>query len=248
MKNLVFLCCTLLTVSITLAQRSPGPTRLSSQNPFWELKNRWIEINEANIAMGEAPNSVESIEGSPYNPENYISGKIFINGEKSQERVFLRYNMLNDEIEIKNSAYDTSDTKAVVKDPEIYAQVGNTTYIFAPFRGSNEKGGYFAFLKSGTSYDLYKKSKVKFIPFKTTTAYSGSTPARFERSNEYYMVSKEGNFFKIPTSKKKLLKVMDEHKEELGDYIDLNKLTFDTEKDIIGVFNYYNSLLSKQAE
>lgn len=246
MKNLIILFCALATVSISLAQRSAGSTRLSSQNPFWELKNRWIEINEANIAMGEAPNSVENIEGSPYSPENFITGKIYINGQKSQEHVFLRYNMLNDEIEIKNSAYDTSETKAVIKDPEIYAQVGNTTYIFAPYRGSNEKGGYFAFMKAGNYYDLYKKSTVEFIPFKTTTAYSGSQAAKFKKTDKYYMVNKQGNFFRLPTSKNKLLRVMDEHKEKLAEYIELNKIKLETEGDIIAVFNYYNLLLMNQ--
>jgi hypothetical protein len=245
MKNIFLLFCTILITSVSIAQRSAGPTRFSSQNPFWELKNRWIEINEANIAMGEAPNSIENVEGSPYSPVNFISGKIYSNGQNSIEHVFLRYNMLSDEIEIKNSAYDTSNTKAVIKDPEIYAQVGNTTYIFAPYRGSNEKGGYFAFLKAGSYYDLYKKSKVKFIPFKTTTAYSGSQAARFEKTNQYYMVNKAGNFFKLPTSKNKLLKVMDEYKEELGAFIDSKKITFQTEQDILAVFTYYNTLLAK---
>lgn len=238
-----------LTVFILmLIGTSYGQVRASSQNPFWELKIRWIELNEANIAMGEAPNSLENIEGSAYVPENFISGKIYINGEVMQDNVFLRYNKINDEIEIKNSLYDNASNNAVVKDPEIYARVGNTTYVFAPYKGSIDDGGYFALVASGENYDLYKRATATFIPFKTATPYVKEQSAKFRTTEKYYLVTKKGNFFDLPTKKNKILKVMDDHQEEIKNLIKSKSLDLDNEAHLIKVFNIYNDLVTAKTQ
>lgn len=239
MKKYILALSTLVLFSV-----ANGQVRMSSQNPFWELKIRWIELNEANIAMGEAPNSLENIEGSAYVPENFISGKIYINGEIMQDNVFLRYNMVNDEIEIKNSLYDTGNNNAVIKDPEIYARVGNTTYVFAPYKGSVDDGGYFALVATGENYDLYKRATATFIPFKSATPFVPEKAATFKIKKSYYLVNKQGNFFNLPTNKRKILKVMDDYDFEIKEFISSKNLDLDNEAHLVDVFTTYDELVS----
>jgi|GEM_PF-228513 len=241
------ICVTLITVLLSVPLfAQEGPIRASSQNPFWELMVRYIEIEEANKAMGEDPNSIENIEGSPYYPEEFAKGNVYMLDKVKQKGVYLRYNMLSDEIEIKENKY-SEEYAALIKDPQIYARVADRTMIFAPYLESVEKGGYFSLVSSGNPYDLYKKSTVEFKEFKTTTAYSGAQKAKFEMTEDYYLVNKKGNFFKLPQTRNKILKVMDEFEDEVRNYISSRNIILSEEKNVISLFNYYNVLLTRKA-
>jgi len=207
---------------------------------------RNIEREEANIAMGEAPNSIENIEGSPYYPEDFVQGNIYMLDKIKQKNVYLRYNMQSDEIEIKENKY-SEEYAALIKDPQIYAKVADRTIIFAPYRESVEKGGYFSLVSLGEPYGLYKKSTVVFNEYKIATAYRGSQRAKFDKTEDYYLVNKKGNFFKLPQSRNKILKVMDEFKEEIKNFISARKINLTEEKELISLFEYYNVLLTRKA-
>jgi len=245
MKQTIIFAVLCLIIVPCLSQESP--IRLSSQRGGYELMVRQIEIEASNEFFGDAPNSVENIEGSPYIPENFIVGAIYFNSELKQKNVLMRYNTQSDEIEIKTNAY-SEDFSALIKDPEIYATVGNQTYIFAPYKGSIAKGGYFSVVKPGGHYDLYKKTSATLVPYKQATAYSGRESAKFEKTKVYYMVTKNGKFFELPNTKNRILKVMDEETGQIKDFIESRNLTFTTENDFVVLFDYYDSLISRRQQ
>ena len=57
--------------------------------------------------------------------------------------------------EIKKNVSDETYS-ALIKSPDIFVKIINEIYVFVPFNGSNEKGGYFNVLNDGKTYDLYK--------------------------------------------------------------------------------------------
>ena len=176
--------------------------------------------------------------------ENFVEGKVFINGKLNKKNVLLRYNIYAEEIEIKNTKYSTS-YEALYKDPDIYASIGGTIYIFAPYEDSINKGGYFALIQPGDYYTLYEKSTITFKSFETRSAYRPRQPAKFIKSKDFYLVTKSGKFFKLPKRKSKLAKVMDEKKKkEIENYLDNNKIDLDNRYDVIRLFKYYDSLLT----
>ena len=248
-KLYIFLTFLLLTESffaqVPYSSGHASPiVRLSSQNPLYEIYLKQYYIEESNKAMGEDPNSIENIEGSPYADENFVEGKVYINGKLNKKDVFLRYNIYAEEIEIKNTKHSTL-YEALYKDPEIYASIGGTIYIFAPYEDSTNKGGYFALIQPGTYYTLYEKSTITFKSFEARNAYRPSQPAKFIKGKDYYLVTKSGKFFKLPKRKSKLVKVMDEKKEEIKNYLDNNDIDLDNKYDVIKIFNYYDSLLTE---
>lgn len=245
MTKYILLLLSLLFINDVVLAQKEYPVRASSKNPFWELQSRAIEIESANEFFGDNPNSVDNIEGSPYANKEFVFGKLYINGELSKKNVLLRYNILSEEIEISTSKTSTEDTyDALFKDPAYHAKIGNTIYIFANYQDSADDGGYFSFLESGSVFDFYKKMTVTFTPAKESRPYRPAIPAKFEKDTHYYLVSKEGNFFKLPNKKARLIKAMGDKEEEIEAFIKSRNLVVENEVDMIALFKYYDGLLS----
>lgn len=243
--------CFLLLLVVTAStighgQHKEYPIRFSSQNPFWELQSRQIEIQQANEFSGDNPNSVENIEGSPYANEEFVFGSLYVDAKLHKKNVLLRYNIFAEEIEIstggksKESTYD-----ALLKSPSFYARIGTATYIFAPYNESNIDGGYFEFLATGHHFDLYEKTKILFIKATEPRPYAPAASAKFLRITAYYLVSKSGKFFKIPNNHSKVVKEWDSDSDTLKTFLKANDIDLSNRKDVVRTFNFYETLLSK---
>jgi len=236
----------MVMTTIGHAQHTEYPIRFSSQNPFWELQSRQIEIEQANEFSGENPNSVDNIEGSPYANENFVFGSLYVDAKLHKKNVLLRYNIFAEEIEISTGVKSKESTyNALLKNPSFYARIGTTTYIFAPYNDSNKDGGYFEFITSGNHFDLYEKAKILFVKATEPRPYASAAPAKFLRSTDYYLVSKKGKFFKVPNKHSKVIKEWDSDSDVLKAYLKTNNIDLSKKSDVVRTFNFYDSLLSK---
>ncbi|HEY9886652.1 MAG TPA: hypothetical protein V6C96_05250, partial [Vampirovibrionales bacterium] len=159
--------------------------------------------------------------------------------------VALRYNAVADEMEIKESitAPDT-EAKVLTKSPEIFVKILDNLYIFAPYKGGIEGGGYFQVLYEGTTVDLYKKLKKDFKPErKATSSITTDTPAKFTDDITYFLARKDGKFYEMPRSRNKKLKVFGTKKNEMKDYIKENRLDVNDEKDLLKAVKHYDGNL-----
>ncbi len=130
-----------------------------------------------------------------------------------------------------------------MKDPSIFVKIFNDIYLFVPFEGSNAKGGYFNVLSEGKTYDLYKKTTAIFRePQKARTNYERDSPPSFVKTVKYYLVQ-DGTFLEMPSSKSKVIKMMDQKKGEIKTYIKQNNIDLDKEADMIKLVIYFDSLL-----
>lgn len=211
-------------------------------NSQYDIYSRTIDINEKSLAFGLTEAQFAAIKDEAYANPNFLDGSIFQGEELIRTGVPMRYNTFADEIEIKKSASD-ENYSALVKDPEIFVKIGKEIYLFVPFQGSNEKGGYFSVLADGKTYDLYKKTSSIFVEAKKAeTTYQRDTPPSFSKTVKYYLV-KDGTFLEMPNSKSRILKMMDQKKSEMKSYIKENRLDLDKEADLIKAITYFDSLL-----
>ncbi|NCT18651.1 MAG: hypothetical protein COZ75_03710 [Flavobacteriaceae bacterium CG_4_8_14_3_um_filter_34_10] len=183
--------------------------------------------------------------GSPYADKNFIAGEIYHNNKLIAENVPLRYNALMDEMEFKTS-FDEEDknSSALVKSPEIDIKIGNKIYLFVPYHGGVEKGGYFEVLVKDSKYDLFKKyNKKYFAEQKAQTSMTKDNPARFTDNNVYYLVSDSGTFYELPSKSKAFSKIFLNKEKEIESYIKSRNLDLKNEKDVIAIVRYFNSLL-----
>ncbi|MEM0517821.1 hypothetical protein [Aequorivita flava] len=234
MKKLIFTAAfALLTVSLFSQER---------QSSYTSIYDRTIDLNQKSLAFGLTEAQFESIKDEAYANPNFVQGKIFQDDQLIKDDVPMRYNAFADEIEIKKSASDVS-YGALMKSPDIYVKMFRDIYVFIPFEGSNAKGGYFNVLTDGKTYDLYKKTKAVFRePQKAKTSYQRDSPPSFPKTVTYYLVQ-NGAFLEMPSSKSKILKMMDKKKSEMKRFIKDNDIDLDKEADLIKTISYFDSIL-----
>ncbi len=213
-----------------------------AKNSNFDVYSRTIDINQKSLAFGLTEAEFNSIKDEAYANSNFVLGKIFQEDKLIKDDVPMRYNAFADEIEIKKN---TSDERysALIKDPNIFVKIFKDIYVFVPYEGSNEKGGYFNVLSDGKTYDLYKKTTAIFRePQKARTNYEKDSPPTFVKTTTYYLVQ-DGTFLEMPSSKSKVLKVMDKKGDEIKSYIKQNNIDIDKEADMIKLVSYFDSLL-----
>ncbi|MFK5983697.1 MAG: hypothetical protein QM499_12355 [Flavobacteriaceae bacterium] len=189
-------------------------------------------------------NDVKSYKGTPYNTPNYLPGNIYEKTTLLASDVALRYNAVADEMEVKESmATPDEEAKVLTKSVDIYVKINGNIFIFAPYQGGVEEGGYFQVLFEGTQYNFYKKLIKKFTPAKAaTTSITTDTPAIFQDKPVYYIVTKAGRYYEFPSSKSKKIKVFGEQKDAIKKYVKENDLDLNVEKDLKKTIIYFDGI------
>lgn len=203
-----------------------------------------LGMRQINIQQHNAYSGFKNLKGSPYANEEFLLGKIYNGEELAFDNIYLRYNALSDEIEIRNSEKnDKLKYGAISKNTEEIIKIYNQVYVYVPFENSNENGNYFEILSEQNTFDLYKKTTVKFYPpVDAITSYDKSKPAEFKQTNTYYLVDKKGSFYELPSKKNKILKVLSKENKKVKDFAKNNHLNLDEDKDLIRLVAYYNTL------
>ena len=233
MKKTLFICLISLITNQLMAQW-PSST--------FDVYSRTIDINQKALGFGLTEAEFELIKDDAYANPNFISGNIYQEDQLIKSGVPMRFNAFADEIEIKQNPSDKAYS-ALVKDPSIFVKMGTDLYVLVPYKGSNEKGGYFNVLYDGKTYDLYKKTKADFREaVKSETTYGRDTPPSFSKNTTYYLVE-DGRFLEMPSSKNKILNMMDSKGSEMKEFIKKNKLDLNKEQDLINAITHFDSLL-----
>ena len=185
----------------------------------------------------------DSYTGTPYNNPNYLLGNVYKNDELWATNVALRYNAMADEMEIKESLTTVDEeARVLTKSPDVYVKIMSDIYIFAPYKGGIEGGGYFHVLFEGDKIGLHKKPKKKFTEAKkATTSITRDIPASFKDKPVYYIVDKNGKYFELPSSRNKKLKVFGSNKDAIKKYVQQNDLDLNDEKDLVRVIKHYDT-------
>lgn len=232
----------LITLSIIILITFPALSQTGSRTIGADIFSRTIDLNQKSLAFGLTEAQFDAIKDEAYANPNFVQGKIFQEESLIKDDVLMRYNAYADEIEIKKNASDES-YGALIKDPSIFVKMFRDIYVFVPYEGNNEKGGYFNVLNDGKTYDLYKKTTAIFRePQKAETSYARDMPPSFPKTVTYYLVQ-NGTFLEMPSSKSKILKMMDRKKKEVKEYINQNNIDVDKEADLIKLVSYFDSIL-----
>jgi hypothetical protein len=212
------------------------------QSSYTSVFDRTIDINQKSLAFGLTEAEFNAIKDEAYANPTFVKGNIYQEDQLIKSDVLMRYNAYADEIEIKKNPTDEAYS-ALIKDPNIFVKIGTDIYLFVPFEGSNEKGGYFNVLSDGKMYDLYKKTKSIYRePRKARTSYERDVPPSFSKTTTYYLV-KDGTFLEMPNTSSRILKMMNKKEKEMKKYLKENDLDLDKEADLIKAVTYFDSLL-----
>ncbi|WP_432412662.1 hypothetical protein [Rasiella sp. SM2506] len=185
-----------------------------------------------------------SYNGTPYNNPSFLPGNVYQNKKLMASNVALRYNAVADEIEIKEYLETPiSKAKPLPKSPDIFVKIVDAIFVFVPYLGRIEDGGYFQVLYEGDKIDIFKKLNKKFYPAKPAkTSITRNILAKFEDRPVYYLVAKNGKFYELPSARSKKLKVFGKYQEVIKKFVAKNKLNLNNEEDLIDTIIYFNSL------
>ena len=186
----------------------------------------------------------DTYTGTPYNNPSYLTGNVYRENELLATNVALRYNAIADEMEIKESiASSDDDAKVLTKSPDIFVKINENIFVFVPYQGGIEGGGYFQVLYEGKKVDFFKKIIKDFTDAKkATSSITRDIPARFVDKPVYYLVTKDGKFYEMPKSRNKKLKVFGERRDEMKKYITDKNLDIDKEADLKRAILYFDTL------
>ena len=239
MKKLILIAI-VLCMSITVTAQDFGDNYGIRQftNDLYQL-DEYIKRQNKGIDFDET----ESYTGTPYNHPSYLMGNVYKNDSLWANNIALRYNAMADEMEIKESlTTDDSEAKVLTKSPDVYVKIVNDIYIFAPYKGGIEGGGYFQVLFEGNKIGLFKKPKKKFTKAKkASTSITRDLPASFKDKPVYYIVDKSGKYFELPSSRSKKLKVFGSNKDAIKKYVGEKDLDLNVERDLIRVIKHYDT-------
>jgi len=132
--------------------------------------------------------SLEGIIGTPYRNNSFENGTIYKN--KDSVKTFLRYNGLNDEIEISLSENATSSKNSVIKSEVITCRIRNELFIYTEFIDEKKikTKGYLIKTYSGEKYNLYIRDKKVFKDVeKAKNSLELDKPAKFLDKRTFFI-------------------------------------------------------------
>jgi len=194
--------------------------------------------------MGSNNIDLSEVRGTPYENNNFQTGKATDLNTGRTEVFYIRYNIYNDVIELKTNPSDKAG-KGLIKSEKIYVTINGKKYQYKKYikNNSNTKEGYFILLKKGNHSSLYlkkiKKFKDKVVP---QNSIEKEKPAEFIDDHAYYL-QKGDVLVQVSSRKKKFLEQYPEISKKLGKYIKSERINLKSEKDLIKLFGYMDTLL-----
>ncbi len=179
----------------------------------------------------------EEIQGSKYLNENFQKGKIII--DNNEINALLRYNLLNDEFELKNNVNE--EIASIVRSKEIKFLIGSANFGMYSFveKNDNRAEGYFEILNDGP-IQLLKKNLLSYNEAEpASNSYSQAKPARYVTSTEYYLSRDQKPAQPLLLRKKDILRVL--NTDQAQNFVKENSLKLKTEKEIIQLLDYINT-------
>ncbi len=162
-------------------------------------------------------NTPENFEGSPYVEKEFVKGTIFDNKGNSQEAL-LRYNAIEDIVEIKLDNDGETEVKVLPKIKELSYSVNDYTYVLEEFtthKGEKIKGFLIEYYK-GDRYGLYGHPVPKATISQLETAH-------LDVEIEYFLMREEGILQNVKLKNRDFKKVLP-NSPELNNYFSSTQL------------------------
>lgn len=140
---------------------------------------------------------MSKLEGSPYLQEDFQTGTAIVEG-KEPLNVFLRYNVYQDQMEIKTNV-QSEETYLLPKKESTTYRIGPETFVLDEVAvNGNRVSGYFVEQYNGQNLRLLKKPVATVSEaVKARTGYDRDKPASINIEVEYFVVDKNGPVFKV---------------------------------------------------
>ena len=198
---------------------------------FEDLKNRVKKQSITSI----------NVKGSPYFDNSFELAEIEYFGKILNDKVYLRYNAYNDEMEMSLNSSSTDSNNILIKSNKVSCVINNKKFKYLGFTPDNSNPiiGYLCILFEGKNLTLYqRKQKIYLEATKARTSLERSFPARYSDKIEYYFSINNGSTLEIKLNKKDLFRKLNSYSESIKEYLILNKIKIKSKEDLFSLFKY----------
>jgi len=183
---------------------------------------------------------LSTIEGTPYLNNDFLDGNITASDGTLIKGAKLRFNVFNDRMEVKQNNMLFELSNDVVR----RVQIGGRTFDYLKYElDQKESVGYLEMISEGKwkLYCRYSKKYKEVQPQKAMEEHD--SPAEFRDLPPLFFLLKEGaESAQGFRSKKELLQLFPENRNEMQAYMKKNKMKHNEPEDLQKLLGYYFSL------
>lgn len=197
----------------------------------------WVPGSASQLEYIILPDAKDNIVGSPYFEDEFTPGIIMMEGKESL-RAYLRYNAVDDQVEVR-VAPNAESTYVLPKDQTISYKLKDYVYKLRQVTTNEGKGleGYFLDYYSGEKASFYAKPTARVIrPRRESTAFNDRTSLRRDVYVDYYLVLKDRPLIHVKLREKDFRKVL-EDEPGMKKYFTDNKVK--DEEDVVRMLRFY---------
>lgn len=199
-------------------------------NKFWQ--------NVKQIELIEGKDDV-AYKGSPYLFENDHAALELNNGQVVNE-LTIRYNVYNDEMEIKKGEHYYTIPKEKLF-PRI--TLGEHHFYLKVYKASGSKqNGYFESVVNDSLCSLFIRHNIFLQPASEPKAYQDAKPATFKSKPVDLYISFNNEVLLPVKNKNDFIDLAPHHQKTLATYIKKNKIKFKKAESVKLLVQYYHSL------
>ena len=191
--------------------------------------------------IGKKTYSNQKIKGTPYFEKTFKLAEVEYFGELITDKIYIRFNAYNDEMEIASSPLTKSSENILIKNNKVFCIIDGKTYRYLGFKEDNQPPtvGYLEELFKGELFSFYeRKFKVYMQATVARTSLERSFPARFVEKIQYYYSINNGEINQIKLSKKNILNKLKPHTSSIKQFMEKNDSKLKSLKDVVEMLNF----------
>lgn len=191
--------------------------------------------------IGKKTYSNQKIKGTPYFEKTFKLAEVEYFGELITDKIYIRFNAYNDEMEIASSPLTKSSENILIKNNKVFCIIDGKTYRYLGFKEDNQPPavGYLKELFKGELFSFYeRKFKVYMQATVARTSLERSFPARFVEKIQYYYSVNNGEINQIKLSKKNILNKLKAHSSSIKQFMEKNNSKLKSLEDVVEMFNF----------
>lgn len=190
-------------------------------------------------------NRYEGTKGTPYVFEEWFPGEVFLKNNKRIIIEQMNYNCYDNEV-----AYLEPNSKAVMLINKYMVELfflkpGADTLLFVPVQLEADKQPVFVQVLYNDGSSLYKLYGKEFVRANYEGAYSADRRYdEFADKSSLYLSMQDdpAKYHKVKKSKKQIISAFPGAEDQISAFIKAEKLDLKSEKDLIKLLRYYDSL------
>lgn len=194
-------------------------------------------VRQFNYTRNVTPKELH-IEGSAYLDEQFREGIVALTNGVAYQKIPLRLNVFNEEIEFRNPAGRVFN----INNPESVREliIGNTKYIYTDIRSNKENKKILAEVIEEGNVSLLKHHRVRLTEGRAEQTHRPAQPPKLVRMPAEYLIRKTDGIAQLIKNEKDLLTLLPEKKEEIKGLLAQQKLSVKEEQDLVTLVKQLN--------